>query len=111
MATTETLRPDSLASSTLPRADTPLRRTIRRFLRHRLAVFGLGVIVLLVILAVIGSDAAAVKQNLAEASRPPSGAHWLGTDRNGRDVLSRTLVGGRISLLVGLVAVLFSTAI
>jgi peptide/nickel transport system permease protein len=112
MATTDALKPvTAVASSTLPPADSPLRRTLRRFLRHRLAVFGLIIIVLLVVLAVVGSEAVAVKQNLAEANKPPSATNWLGTDRNGRDVLSRTLVGGRISLLVGLVAVLFSTLI
>lgn len=41
----------------------------------------------------------------------PSIAHWMGTDGLGRDVLSRMLFGGRVSLLVGLVAVGISTAI
>ena len=111
MATAETFQPTAVASSTLPPIDSPLRRTLRRFRRHRLAVLGLGIVVVLVILAVVGSEAAALKQNLGNANKPPSAANWLGTDRIGRDVLSRTLVGGRVSLLVGLVAVVFATAI
>jgi peptide/nickel transport system permease protein len=91
--------------------DTPIRRTIRRFRRHRLAVLGLATIGILIVLALIGSDDAALKQNLSGSNVPPSATHWLGTDQIGRDVLSRTLVGGRVSLLVGLVSVFFSTSI
>ena len=40
---------------------------------------------------------------------PPSAAHWLGTDELGRDVLTRLLQGGRISLAVGLVGALLAT--
>ena len=112
MATTNTGVPMTpLASSTLPPIDSPFRRTLRRFLRHRLAVLGVIVILTLVVLAAVGSEASALKQNLAQANKPPSAANWLGTDRNGRDILSRTLVGGRVSLLVGIVAVFFATMI
>jgi peptide/nickel transport system permease protein len=111
MTATEATASITPQASTLPPIETPLRRTLRRFLRHRLAVVGLIVIALLVILAIIGSEAQALKVSLAEANKPPSPAHWLGTDRNGRDVLSRTLVGGRASILVGLVAVTIATAI
>ena len=100
-----------VASNTLPPSESPLRRTLRRFLRHRLAVLGLVVILVLMVLALTASDAAALKQNLAQANKPPSPEHWLGTDRNGRDVLARTLAGGRVSILVGLVAVTVATLI
>jgi peptide/nickel transport system permease protein len=99
------------AASLMPPVETPFRRTIRRFRRHRLAVIGLVGIAILIVLAVLGSEAQALKINLADANKPPSAAHWLGTDRSGRDVLQRVLVGGRVSLLVGLVAVVVATAI
>lgn len=44
------------------------------------------------------------EQNLTLGATPPSSDHWFGTDIHGRDLLARTLFGGRISLLVGLVA-------
>jgi peptide/nickel transport system permease protein len=112
MAATDAVQPVIGApAAIMPPVETPLRRTIRRFRRHRLAVIGLGIILVLALAALVGSEAVALKINLPEANKPPSAAHWLGTDRSGRDVLQRTLVGGRVSLLVGLVAVLVATLI
>ena len=91
--------------------ERPLLRTIRRFRRHRMAVIGVVTILILVILAIIGNEQAALKQNLAHANEAPSAEFWFGTDRNGRDVFARTLVGGRVSLAVGLIATVFSTLI
>jgi peptide/nickel transport system permease protein len=46
-----------------------------------------------------------IKQVLSARLKPPSAAHWLGTDQLGRDVLSRMMYGARISLLIGIVVV------
>jgi peptide/nickel transport system permease protein len=90
---------------------SPTRKALRRFRRHRLAMLGVAIIVILIVAALLGSGDAALKQSLKDANQPPSLQHLFGTDRTGRDVFARTLVGGRVSLSVGLVAVLFSTVI
>jgi len=87
----------------------PVPPSLRRFWRNRAAVAGLVVVVVLVAVAVAApllAPYAPEAQNLRERLRPPSGAHWFGTDEFGRDVLSRVLYGARISLLTGLVPVL-----
>ena len=94
-------------------AESPTRRALRRLLRHRLAVVGLFVIALMIVLAVIGDETRAYAQNLRAGgvNQPPGGSYLLGTDALGRDMLARTLVGGRISILVALVSVAIATAI
>src|SRR3977135_2346485 len=83
---------------------------IRQFLRTSgLGRWGLAVTVLLVILAVLAPWIAPrdpTAQILPDALLPPSAHHLMGTDELGRDVLSRTLYGARISLLVGISVVL-----
>lgn len=49
--------------------------------------------------------------HMSETNQPPSSEYWLGTDRNGRDVLIRTLYGGRVSLTIGLTSMFFVTLI
>ncbi len=51
------------------------------------------------------------EQNLDSRVTPPSAQHWLGTDQLGRDLLSRVLFGGRVSLMVGLCATAVSLTI
>ena len=84
--------------------------------------FGLGLLGLLVVLAivhplasgVVGSQDAGGDPLAIAAYRPwlmPTGSHWLGTDRYGRDILVMSLTGLSASLQVGLIAGLISTAI
>ncbi len=86
----------------------------RRFRRHRLALGGALVIVTLIVLSVaapVVSRADPNKMNLGQTGQAPSLAHPLGTDMIGRDVFSRVLYAGRVSLFVGPVAVTISTLI
>ena len=97
--------------------DTPLHLLWRRFLRHRLAIISLAVLVVLGLLAMLapvfnlllGFDVTAV--DLLARLAPPSLTHPLGTDELGRDLFLRLLDGGRVSLLVGILAALVAAVI
>lgn len=78
-----------------------------RLKRNRLAMFGLTVIGLLSLISLLTPWIAPysyAEQNLALGATPPSLQHWLGTDALGRDLLTRIMYGGRISLMVGVLA-------
>ena len=83
--------------------------TLRQFLRHKMAVFGLAMLAVIV-LAVAFVDRISPYDpetpDLANMLSPPSLAHPLGTDELGRDMLTRTLHGGRVSFVVGVFAML-----
>jgi ABC-type dipeptide/oligopeptide/nickel transport system permease subunit len=90
------------------------RRWWRRFARNRGAVFGLGVFLAIVLMALF-ADALAPHDPLAQGVGPanaaPSWTHWAGTDSFGRDMLSRIIYGSRIALVVGVVAVLLAMVV
>jgi peptide/nickel transport system permease protein len=83
-----------------------LSSPIRQFLRTSgLGRWGLAVTVLLILLAVLApwiAPANPSAQSLPNRLLSPNAHHWMGTDELGRDVLSRTLYGARVSLLVGI---------
>jgi peptide/nickel transport system permease protein len=85
--------------------------TWRRFRRHRMAIFGIVVLVLIVIYAFAGmlvfSEADANRTETGNALQAPTREHPFGTDTIGRDILARTIYGGQISILIGLTAMLF----
>ena len=72
---------------------------------------GVVVIVILVIGTIVAPQKPAYDLGLGQGHRPPSQVHLFGTDSLGRDVFARTLLGGRVSLIVGLVSALFSTGV
>ena len=106
--------PTSIRASATNRTDSPGRRAWRRFRRHKLALLGLGILLLLCFSAVAAPLLSRYDPNdvdLYNRSKPPSTAHWLGTDQTGRDTWARMLYAGRVSLSVGIVAVAISTVI
>lgn len=81
------------------------RNVVRPALRNRLVLCGMAIVLLLVVLAVFASTIAPydpTEIKVMDALKGPSSAHWFGTDRYGRDVLSRTIHGSRIALGVAL---------
>lgn len=78
-----------------------------RLRKNRLSVLGAFLLCCVVVLSVVGpwfTSYSYDEQDLDLQASGPSGAHWLGTDQLGRDLLTRILHGGRISLLVGVAA-------
>jgi peptide/nickel transport system permease protein len=102
-----------------PQAGYPMRderrhRVIRRFLRHRLAVFGAVVVFILVLVAVFAPFIARkdpLYQDYSAIKAPPSREHILGTDALGRDVWARLVFASRVSLSVGFVAVIIAMVV
>lgn len=94
-----------------PVVSGPWRDAWRAFQHNKMALVGLSVIVFFVIIALIAPWIAPFdykEQNLVSRLQPPSAEHWFGTDDLGRDLLSRTLYGARISLWVGFLSVIGS---
>ncbi|MGL1890037.1 MAG: ABC transporter permease [Spirochaetaceae bacterium] len=82
-----------------------MNRQLRKMLNNKLAVSGI-IIFLIIMLCTIFAPLISTHDplaiNLKSALRPPSADHFLGTDRVGRDIYSRIIYGGRVSILVGL---------
>jgi len=78
-----------------------------RLCKNRLALTGLVILVAISILVIMAdwiSPYSYQAQNLGLGASPPSAQHWLGTDTLGRDLFTRVLHGGRVSLMVGILA-------
>ena len=99
--------PDN-AADLAPVVETPGQRAWRRLKKRRGAMLGLGIILVLVLMAVFASVLAPydpTQQSWSLVRKPPSSAHWFGTDEVGRDLLARIIYGARASLSAGVISV------
>ena len=95
-----------------PVSISPARETWRRFRRHRLAMASTVVLLVLVLAVIVGPWIWPLAINDIDFTARlvmPTAAHPLGTDDLGQDLLARMLYGGRISLAVGLAAMIVAT--
>ncbi|MEC5404366.1 ABC transporter permease subunit [Paraburkholderia sp. MPAMCS5] len=96
-----------------PRSRGPLATAAARFVRNRAAFAGFVLLMLIVLACVAGPwllPNGPIDSDWSAMSLPPTlhDMHWFGTDELGRDLLARTLQGGRVSLEVGLLGTLVS---
>src|ERR1700751_3234826 len=94
--------------------DSPARRARRRLFKREGGVAGLVLLTIFILLALLAPlivpyDPIATSWSLVR--KPPTAAHWFGTDELGRDVLSRIIYGARASLLAGLISVAIALGI
>ena len=85
--------------------------TSRRFKRSHAALFGLGIVTLLILVAIFADIIAPydpITNAPSETFQTPNGKHLLGTDQFGRDMFSRIVHGSRVSLAIGLSSVLLA---
>lgn len=88
--------------------ESPWRNVGRRILKNKTALLGISIVTVLIIIAIFAPYIAPydpVKINIIHRLSPPSETHLFGTDRLGRDILSRIIYGTRITLQVGIITV------
>lgn len=86
----------------------------RRFRQNKTALVAFVVLALLVFMCIAGpaiSGYAFEEVDKGAVNQSPSGVHWFGTDKLGRDIFARVWVGGRVSMIIGLVGALISSII
>ena len=88
--------------------------TLRQFLRHKMAVFGMIIMAVIILMVVFVDQIVPYDPETPDLNNmlsPPSLQHPFGTDELGRDMFTRTMHGGRVSLIVGVFAMLVAVTI
>jgi peptide/nickel transport system permease protein len=97
------------------KSESPWRIALRRYLKHRMAVFGTLLMALVLLFVLVGplfyTESYANKTKILDKFKPPSAEHPFGTDQVGRDILARVIYGGQISIAIAVVAVLISIVV
>ncbi|MCP8940797.1 ABC transporter permease [Alsobacter sp. SYSU M60028] len=104
----------ALESAAQQEAAVPRSRFWGKLLRNRSAAIGLTLVGLFLLLAIVGPSLVPwdpIATSWTTVRKPPSAAHWFGTDELGRDVLARVLSGARASLTAGVISVSIAVAI
>ena len=104
------------SEKTAVKRNSPAYEIWKRFKKNKAAMLGLAIFSVMVILAVFADvicdyDTQVIAQNVANRLKPPSAAHWVGTDAYGRDIFARVVHGARISIVIGLAATVGSVCI
>ena len=104
------------SEKTAVKRNSPAYEIWKRFKKNKAAMLGLAIFSVMVILAVFADvicdyDTQVIAQNVANRLKPPSAAHWFGTDAYGRDIFARVVHGARISIVIGLAATVGSVCI
>ena len=110
----DTLQIDPLDEQSNREHKSPFQLSVRRFLKNKLAIVGLVVLVLIILMAIFApflTNHDPVQHDLLMVEQSPTSEHILGTDSSGRDNFSRLLHGSRISLIVGFSAMIFTVVI
>lgn len=98
----------------IDRKRSQMRDVWHRLRRKKLAMLGMAIVIILVLSAVFAEFVAPydpAAQDLTNIKALPSAEHLLGTDAYGRDILSRIIFGGRVSLLVAILAIIFGLVV
>ncbi len=102
------------ADQILRPSQTYLQDAWRRFRQNKASVVGVILLILFVVMSFVGPMMASTKYDatdLMAANQGISGTHWFGTDNLGRDMWARVWIGGRISILIGILAALLQASI